>query len=78
LEKAKLEGMLAGVLRSIDVKEGDLDQELTIILRNKKMNEDDFKFVGLIRDAIGHREDIKNIDVYFYINNNLKGINQAG
>jgi hypothetical protein len=78
LEKAKLEGMLAGVLRSIDFKEGDLDQELVIMLRNKKMNDDDLKFVGLIRDAIGYREDIKNIDVYFYINNNLKGIDQAG
>ena len=57
--------MLAGVLRSIDVKEGDLDQQLAIMLRNKKMNEDDLKLLGLIRDAIGYREDIKNIDVYF-------------
>ena len=55
--------MLAGVLRSIDVKEEDLDQELAMMLRNKKMNEDDLKFFGLIRDAIGYREDIKNIDV---------------
>jgi hypothetical protein len=65
VEKAKLDGMLAGVLRSIDLKEGDLDQQLGIMLRNKKMNEDDLKLVGLIRDAIGYREDIKNIDVYF-------------
>jgi hypothetical protein len=63
VEKARLEGMLAGVLRSIDVKEGDLDQELAMMLRNKKMKEDDLKFFGLISDAIGYREDIKNIDV---------------
>ena len=55
--------MLAGVLESIDVKEGDLDQELEIILRNQKMSEDDIGLVGLIRDAIGHREDISKIEV---------------
>jgi hypothetical protein len=55
--------MLAGILESIDVKEGDLDQELTIMMRNQKMSEDDLEFVGLIRDAIGHREDIRKIEV---------------
>jgi hypothetical protein len=44
--------MLAGVLRSINVKEGDLDQELAIIMRRHKMNKDDHEFVSLIRDAI--------------------------
>jgi hypothetical protein len=58
--------MLEGVLQSIDVKEGDLDQELAIMMRSQKMNKDDLAFVGLIRDAIGHREDIRNIDVYKY------------
>ena len=55
--------MLAGILESIDVKEGDLDQELAIMMRNQKMSEDDLGFVGLIRDAIGHREDIRKIEV---------------
>jgi hypothetical protein len=59
--------MLAGILESIDVKEGDLDQELAIMMRNQKMNEDELEFVGLIRDAIGHREDIRKIEVYHII-----------
>jgi hypothetical protein len=70
--------MLEEVLRSIDVKEEDLDQELAVMMRNKKMNEDDLKFVSLIRDAVGHREDIKSIDVYDIINNDLIGLDQAG
>ena len=69
--------MLEGVLRSIDVKEGDLDQELAIMMRSKKMNKDDLDFVGLIRDAIGYREDIRNIDVLNIIYNNLIGLDQA-
>jgi hypothetical protein len=60
--------MLAGVLESIDVKEGDLDQELAIMMRNQKMSEDDLGFVGLIRDAIGHRVDIRKIEVFHSIN----------
>ena len=55
--------MLAGILESIDVKEGDLDQELAIMMRNQKMSEDDLEFVGLIRHAIGHRDDIRKIEV---------------
>jgi hypothetical protein len=42
------------------------------------MNEDDLKFVGLIRDAIGHRDDIKKIEVYLKIDNKFIGIDQAG
>jgi hypothetical protein len=77
-EKAKLEGMLAGILESIDVREGDLDHELTIMMRNQNMNEEDLEFVGLIRDAIGHRDDIKKIEVYLKIDNNIIGMDQAG
>jgi hypothetical protein len=70
--------MLEKVLRSIDVKEEDLDQELAVMMRNKKMNEDDLKFVSLIRDAIGNREDIKTIDVFDIINNDLIALDQVG
>jgi hypothetical protein len=62
--------MLEGVLRSIDVKEEDLDQELAIMMRSQKMKKEDLDFVGHIRDSIGLREDIRNIDVYYIINNN--------
>jgi hypothetical protein len=55
--------MLSGVLGLIDVREGDLDQELVIMMRNQQMNEDDLDFVSHIRDAIGHREDIRKIEV---------------
>jgi hypothetical protein len=55
--------MLTGILESIDVKEEDLDQELAIMMRNQKMSEDDLEFVGLIRDAIAHRDDIRKIEV---------------
>ena len=78
MEKAKLEGKLQGVLRSINVKEEDLDQELAIMMRSQKMNEDDLKLVSVIKNAIGYREDIRNIDVYFIFNNNLIGMDQAG
>jgi len=60
------------------VKQEDLDQELAIMMRNKKMNEDDLKFVGLIRDAIEHREGMRTIDVYHIINSNLIGLDPAG
>jgi hypothetical protein len=70
--------MLVEVLTSIDVKEEDLDQELAIMMRNKMMDEDNIKYLALIKDAIGYREDIRNIDVYFYINNYLIGKDQAG
>jgi hypothetical protein len=70
--------MLAKVLESIDVREGDLDHELTIMMRNRNMNEDDLEFVGLIRDAIGHRDDIKKIEVNLKINDNIIGMDQAG
>ena len=29
-------------------------------------------------DAIAHRDDIRNIDVYYIINNNLIGMDPAG
>jgi hypothetical protein len=61
--------MLEGILESIDVREGDLEHELTIMMRNRNMNEDNLKFVGLIRDAIGHRDDIKKIEVKLKIDN---------
>jgi hypothetical protein len=35
------------------------------MLRMQKMNEGDLKFVSVLKDAIGHREDIRNIDVHF-------------
>jgi hypothetical protein len=50
------------------MKEGDLDQELAKMMSNQKMNEDDIEFVGFIRDAIGHRDDIKKIEVCLNIN----------
>ena len=59
--------MLAGILGSIDVKEGDLDQKLALTKRNQKMSRDDLEFVGLINDAIAHREDIRKIEVYLII-----------
>jgi hypothetical protein len=54
--------MLAGILESIGVKEGDLDQELAIMMMNQKMSEDDLEFVGLIKDGCHltqrrHKED---------------------
>jgi hypothetical protein len=55
-----------------------LDQELAIMMKNKKMNDDDQEYVGFIRNAIGHREEIRNIDVYYYISNILIGLDQAG
>jgi hypothetical protein len=70
--------MLTRVLRSIDVKEEDLDQELAIMMRSQKMNEDDLKFVSVIKEAIEYREDIRNIAVYFIVNNNLIGMDQGG
>jgi hypothetical protein len=71
--------MLVEVLSSIDVKEEDLDQELAIMMRNKIMDEDNIKYLALIKDAIGYRENIRNIDViYFNINSYLIGKNQAG
>jgi hypothetical protein len=70
--------MLAGILESIDVKEADLDQELAIMMRNQKLSEDDLGFVGLIRDAIGHREDIRKIEVCHRYNNYWIGLDQAG
>jgi hypothetical protein len=70
--------MLAGILGSIDVREKDLDNELKIMMRNRNMNKDDLEFVGLIRDAIGHRDDIKKIEVCLKINNKIIGLDQAG
>jgi hypothetical protein len=71
--------MLVEVLTSIDVKEEDLDQELAIMMRNKMMDEDNIKYLALIKDAIGYRENMRNIDViYFNINNYLIGKDQAG
>ena len=58
--------------------EADLDKELEIMMRNKKMNEDELEFVGLIRDAIGHREDIRKIEVHQSIIDNIIGMDQAG
>jgi hypothetical protein len=65
-------------LGSIDVVEADLDKELEIMMRNKKMNADELEFVGLIRDAIGHREDIRKIEVCQSIINKIIGMDQAG
>ena len=47
-------------------------------MRIKNMSEDEIKLVGLIRDAIGHRDDIRKIEVYHIIINNLIGMDQAG
>ena len=58
--------------------EADLDKELEIMMRNKKMNEEELEFVGLIRDAIGHRDDIRKIEVHFSIINKFIGMDQAG
>jgi hypothetical protein len=59
------------------VAEADLDRELAIMMRNKKMNEDELGFVGLIREAIGHREYIRKIEVYNSIIENIIGMDQA-
>jgi hypothetical protein len=70
--------MLAELLESIDVRESDLDQELAMFMRNQKMNEDELEFVGLIRDAIGHRKNIRHIEVCHHIHNNFIGLDPAG
>jgi hypothetical protein len=66
--------MLEEVLESIDVREGDLNKELAIMMRNQKMNQDELEFVGFIRNAIGYREDIRKIEVNNIINNYLIGL----
>jgi hypothetical protein len=45
------------------VKEQDLDQELANMMKIKMMDEDNINYLGLIKDAIGYRAVIRNIDV---------------
>ncbi len=70
--------MLAGILGSIDVKERDLDQKLALTERSQKMSQNNLEFVGLIEDAITHREDIRKIEVYLIIYNKTLGLDQSG
>ena len=64
-EKSILQGKLAQTLKDMDSTGENLEAELRGFMRQQKIDDDNLVYVGLIKNAISYKEDIRTIQVSF-------------